>query len=66
MGYVLLAGLPCLVSVGEEISNLTGTLSARMWNTQGVPTLSEEKGRECRGRVVGGSDRKGTNERNVK
>ena len=38
MGYVLLAGLPCLASEGEDLSN--GDVKCR----EG-PTHSEEKGR---------------------
>jgi hypothetical protein len=30
VGYVLLAGLPCLASVGEEVPSLPETSSARM------------------------------------
>jgi len=45
VGYVLLAGLPCLASVGEEEPRLTETWSNRAEDTQEVSTHSVEKGR---------------------
>ena len=39
VGYVLLAGLPCLASVGEEVPSLAETLSARVW---GYPRSSTQ------------------------
>jgi hypothetical protein len=42
VGYVHLAGLPYLASVGKEAPGLRDTLCARVG---GYPTCSEEKGR---------------------
>lgn len=50
MGFVLLAGMPFLASVGEEAPSLSGVV---------VGTHSEEKGRVDRGRIVGGGDQEG-------
>jgi len=44
VGYALLAGLPCLASVGEEEPSLAETLSAGVGG-YGVSTHSEEKER---------------------
>jgi hypothetical protein len=41
MVYVL-AGLPCLASVGEEVTSLAKTLNARVGDTQDVYTHSED------------------------
>ena len=45
VGYVLLAGLPCLASVGEEAPSLAKTRCATLGEyTRGLfPTCSEEK-----------------------
>lgn len=59
MGYVLLAGLPCLASVGEELHSLTETCNAKVWGG-GVPreglTWSEEKRKGDVGRTLGWID----------
>ena len=62
MGYVLLAGLPCLTSVREKAHSLAEPGSDRVGRiTMGVPTCSEEKGRRetGRGRIIGGLIRMG-------
>lgn len=52
MGYVLLAGLPCVASVGEESSQRFK--EPRLEDNQRGPTHLEERGRENGRRVVGG------------
>ena len=57
VGYILLAGLPCLASVGQETPSLTETSSTIVGGYPRGPTHSEEKrgiwgvgcGREFRG-----------------
>lgn len=66
VGYVLLAGVPCLSSGGEEAPSLIETLSTRVGDTQGAPILSQEKGREYGRRIVGWGGQKGGQERNEK
>jgi hypothetical protein len=48
MGYVGLAGLPCLASVGGKATSLADTRSARVRGYLGDPTRSEEKRRNGR------------------
>lgn len=52
MGYVHLAGLPCLPSVGEDAPRLTDLMcqDGGYWGAGGLP--SQEKGEG--GRIVGG------------
>lgn len=59
MGYVLLAGLPCLDSVGEDAPSLAETWSAKVGGYSGGPIHSEEKGKGTGGKIVGGDDQKG-------
>ena len=44
MESVPLTGLPCLASVEENVPNSAETCMPGWENTQGEPTLSEEKG----------------------
>lgn len=46
MGFVFLAGPPCLASMEEGAPRPT-----ELGYTQGVPTLSEERGRELEGEL---------------
>jgi hypothetical protein len=62
VGYVLLAGLPCLASVGEDAPRLTETLSARM---QGYPPAQRKVGGESGGRICGGGQ-EGGSEQDIK
>ena len=52
MGYVLLAGLPCLASVGEELHSLTETCNAKVGDggvpREGPMVRGEEKGGCCK------------------
>jgi hypothetical protein len=43
VGYVLLAGLPCLASVGEEAPSLKETCSTRVGESSEDPYHSVEK-----------------------
>lgn len=54
VGYVLLAELPCLASVGEEEPSLTKTGAGGKMIPGGGPIGPEEKGRGERRRVMGG------------
>ena len=49
MEYILLAGLPCLASVGEEAHSLAETRYVRVLGNPGGPTCSGEKaiGKDC-------------------
>jgi hypothetical protein len=59
VGHVLLPGLPCLTSIGEEVPSLTETWSARVGvrgrSGSGGFTCSEEKWEEGE-RIVGGAN----------
>jgi hypothetical protein len=59
MGYVLLARLPCLVSVGKEAPSLSDTLSARVGAYPRVPHLvrGEEEGGMGEGLLEGLTER---------
>jgi hypothetical protein len=64
MGYVLLAGLPCLASVEEDVPSPTDLMcqSVCVWIPRGILTSSEERkkgygGKDCMGGVV---SRRGT------
>jgi hypothetical protein len=46
LGYIILAEMPCLVSGGEEAPSLGDLMCQGRGDTQGLPTCSEEKGRE--------------------
>ena len=59
MGYVLLARLPCLVSVGKEAPSLSDTLSARVGAYPRVPHLVRGEEEEGWGRIVGRCDQEG-------
>jgi hypothetical protein len=67
-GYVPLAGLPCLVSVGEEVPGFAKIWSARVCGgiTRRAPSHSEEKGSGSRRRIVGVSEQKGNSQQDVK
>jgi hypothetical protein len=52
-GYILLAELPCLTLVGEEVLSLSETLSAGVGGYPEVPTHSEGKGKGHRGNFKG-------------
>jgi hypothetical protein len=53
VGYVLVAELHCLVSVGEDVPSITETCCARVGGHQGVPTSLEEKEKGGWGRITG-------------
>jgi hypothetical protein len=58
VGYVLLAKLPCLISMGEEVPSLAETWSARVGRGAGAPTCPEGKGEVDRGMNVEGVTRR--------
>jgi hypothetical protein len=63
MGFVLVAGLPCLTSVGEEVPRLAETWNVKVGDTHGSLTRSEEKGmRDGEGRDCDWGDREGGSE----
>ena len=60
MESIPLTGLPFLVSVGEEAPSPVETECARVGGPpDGLPTLSEEKGRWDGGWIVGGEQEGG-------
>jgi hypothetical protein len=61
VGYVLLAGLSSLASVGEEVPSLAETRSARVGESlRGL--LPAQKRREVRERIMEGGEQKGGSE----
>ena len=57
IGYVFLAGLPCVASVGEKMPHRD--LKSHGEEERQIPkrvTHSEEKGRRRWGKIVGGGD----------
>ena len=65
MEYVLLAGLPCLASVGEEVFSLTETCCARIWGILREPPVAQRWGRDGE-RIVGVGDQEGDSKWDVK
>ena len=59
MEYVLLAGLPCLSTMGEEAHSITKSLRARVWLYRGKDIPSEKKGMWDEGKIVRGGDNEG-------
>lgn len=67
MGYVIQARLPCLASVGEEVSSPTDTWCARVGGYPQEPQRAQRRSRGgMRGRIVGGGDWKWGSEWDVK
>ena len=56
VGYILLAGLPRLVSVEEEVPNLAETLCVWVRGYPGGPHLLRGEGERIVGRIVGGNN----------
>jgi hypothetical protein len=64
VGYVLVARLPCLASMGEEMSSLTETWSDRLGRYKGGPYLLRGEGyggweKNCERRWPGGGAMRG-------
>jgi len=53
MGYVLLAEMSCLASVGKDGPNFAELICQGREILRDAPICSEEKGREARGGIVG-------------
>jgi hypothetical protein len=56
VGYVLLAGLPCLTLVGEEAHSFTETQSTRVGGYPGGPIPAQRRRGGDGGRIVGGGE----------
>ena len=67
MGYVVLAGLPCLSLVGKDVPSLSETWGARVQEYPGTPLHTQRRrGWRGWGKGCGRGDWEGGNEQDVR